>query len=940
MMRAMLTLVAPFAVLALPGVPGMAETIPTELRCEYLTHPLAVQTAQPRLSWVVTSTQRGMMQSAYQILAAGSEDRLEPGRADLWDSGQVASDATNQIAYAGQPLPSRQQVYWKVRVWDATGTPSAWSKPATWRMGLLAPADWKAQWVGKHEAPPADEPLAALPATMLRKDFELAAPPRRAIAYASALGLYELHLNGRRVGEQLLAPEWTNYHKRVQYQAYDVTDLLQKGKNAVGACLGDGWYAGRLGISHIVENGPVRGHYGRHPRLLVQIEIEHADGRIETIGSDATWRATTAGPIRKACILDGEVYDARMEQPGWDRTGFDDSTWQPVSVAGEVRAALVAQANEPIRVTEELRAVAINEPTPGVFVVDFGQNLAGWCRLQVEGPAGTTVTLRHAEVLEPDGNIYTDNLRMKVLGGELGARQTDQYTLRGDGVEHFEPRFTYHGFRYVELTGLPGRPTPDTLVARAFHSAAPITSAFECSSPMLAKLMRNIVWTQRDNMHSIPTDCPQRDERLGWTGDIVAFAQTACFNMDMAAFLNKWLYDLRDDQADDGRYPDFAPHPFGPNERFSGVPAWGDAGVIVPWTVYINYGDRRLIEKHYESAKRWVEYVRSQSPEGLWTGSRGNDYGDWLNGDTLILEGYPKTGAQVPKDAFATAFHAYTAELLSRMAALLDRREDAQRYAELARQVREAFNRAYVAPDGRIQGNTPAGYALALDFNLLPAEHHEAAVRYMIEGIEAYKGHISTGFHTTVKLMLALTRGGRNDVAYRLINNRTIPSWGYTIDQGGTTIWERWDGYAEGRGYQDPGMNSFCHYAIGAVGEWMYRVILGIAPDEETLAYKHFLIEPRPGGGLSWARGYYDSIRGRIVSQWQIEGGSITLGVHIPANTSATVRVPTSDPASVTEGGQPASQADGVTLLRADEEAAVYKVGSGTYTFVAKYADR
>ncbi|NLX24163.1 MAG: family 78 glycoside hydrolase catalytic domain [Phycisphaerae bacterium] len=940
MMKAMLILVASVAVLAQSGVPGMAETIPTELRCEYLTNPLAIQASQPRLSWVVTSTQRGMMQSAYQILVSSSEEGLEPGRADLWDSGQVASNATSQIAYAGRPLPSRQQVCWKVRVWDGAGKPSAWSKPATWRMGLLAQSDWKAQWIGRQESPPADQPLPALPATMLRKGFRLADQPRRAIAYASALGLYELSINGRRVGEQLLAPEWTNYHKRVQYQAYDVTSLLQSGENAMGALLADGWYAGRLGISHIVENGPVRGHYGRHPRLLVQLEIEHADGRVETIVSDPSWRATTAGPVRKACILDGEVYDARQEQPGWDRPGFADVSWEAVGVAGEVKAALVAQPNEPIRVTEELRPVAINEPAPGVYVVDFGQNLAGWCRLRVQGPAGATVTLRHAEVLEPDGNIYTDNLRTKVLSGELGARQTDQYTLRGEGIEQYEPRFTYHGFRYVELTGMPKPPTKDTIIARAFHSAPAMVGAFECSSPLLTKLMRNIQWTQRDNMHSIPTDCPQRDERVGWTGDIVAFGQTACLNMDMAAFLNKWLYDLRDDQADDGRYPDFAPHPFDPNARFSGAAAWGDAGVIVPWIVYVNYGDRRLIETHYESAKRWVEYVHSQSPQGLWTGQRGNDYGDWLNGDTLILEGYPKTGAQVPKEAFATAFHAYTTVLLSRMAGVLNRKEDASRYADLARQVREAFNRAYVAPDGRIAGNTPAGYALALDFGLLPPEHHEAAVRYMIEGIDAYKGHISTGFHTTVKLMLALTRGGRNDVAYRLINNRTIPSWGYTIDQGGTTIWERWDGYVEGRGYQDPGMNSFCHYAIGAVGEWMYRVILGIAPDEETLAYKHVLIEPRPGGGLSWARGHYDSIRGRIASEWRVEGGSIAMTVSIPANVSATVRVPTSNPTGVTEGGQPATQAQGVTLLRTDEDAAVYKVGSGTYRFVAEYAQQ
>ena len=913
----------------------MADVTPTRLGCEYLTDPLSVQTPYPRLSWVLESGDRGATQSAYRVLVASSQEILQADKGDLWDSGKVASERSIQVEYAGRPLASGTAAFWKVKAWDGGDRASACSKPATWGMGMLTPSDWKAAWISDPHVPPVDQPLPALPAVMLRRGFILSKPVRRATAYASALGLYELRFNGQRIGDHILAPEWTDYHTRVQYQTYDVTATVRVGDNAIGAHLAAGWYAGRIGISNIVKDGPVRGFYGRHPKLLVQLEIEYEDGSAETIASDAGWKSTTDGPIRRACILDGEVYDARKEQPGWDAPGFDDSAWKPVVVADDVKVQLVAQPNEPIRVTEEIKPIGITEPTPNVYGVDMGQNMAGWCRIRVSGSAGTTVTLRHAEVLEPDGNIYTDNLRMKVHGGELGARQTDQYILRGQGEEVYEPHFTYHGFRYVEITGLHAKPSLDSITGRVFHSAPAMAGTFECSSDLLNRLMRNIVWTHRDNMHSTPTDCPQRDERMGWTGDIVAFAQTACFNMDMAAFFTKWLQDLRDDQADDGRYPDFAPHPYDPNERFSGVPAWGDAGLVVPWRSYVNYGDVRLLEVHYESAKRWVEYVRSQSPEHLWTGNRGHDYGDWLNGNTLILEGWPTEGAEVPKEVLATAFYAHSTGLLSKMAVALGRDEDVKEYAKLADDVKAAFNRAYVKEDGKVEGEAQASYALALDFNLLPDDKRGPAVEHMIAAIDRYKGNISTGFHTTVMLMKELTRAGRDDVAYRLINNRTIPSWGYTIDHGGTTIWERWDGYVEGRGYQNTAMNSFNHYAIGSVGEWMYRSILGINPDEARPGYKHFTIQPRPGGGLTWARGGYDSIHGPIRSEWKIKGGSLTLEVTVPVNTSATVHVPAVAAANVTEGGKPAADADRVEFLRMENGAAIYNVGSGTYRFVS-----
>lgn len=781
----------------------------------------------------------------------------------------------------------------------------------------------------KSHGPSGTEPLTP---PLLRKTFEIndRADVSRATAYVTVLGLYELRMNGQRVGDHVLAPEWTDYHQRVQYQTYDITSLLREGENAVGVMLGDGWYAGRIGLAQIVPDGPPRGIYGRRPRFLMQLEIERADASIERVASDRTWQYTTEGPIRVADLLDGETYDARREMPGWDSPGFDDSLWSKVKVFDAPGTVLVAQPNEPIRITREITPISVKEQRPGTYVFDMGQNMVGWCRLKVRGSRGDTVTLRHAEVLNPDGNIYTANLR--------SAAQTDRYTLRGDGLEIFEPRFTYHGFRYVEVTGLRDLPTLDTLTGCVVRSAAHDVGEFECSSPLLNKLWQNILWTQWANMHSIPTDCPQRDERLGWMGDILAFAQTACFNMDMAAFFTKWIPDLRDAQTADGRYPDFAPHPFEPSVRFSGVPAWGDAGVFVPWCAYQNYGDRRMIEQHFESARRWVDWIHENNADLLWGDKRGNDYGDWLNADTLKLEGWPETGAAMPKQAFATAFSARSTQIVSKMAAVIGREEEAQHYASLADDVRAAFNRAYVDPEGRVAGDTQAGYAIALHFNLLPEELRAAAARYMVDGFKRYDGRISTGFHSTICLMNELTRNGYNREAYRLISNREMPSWGYAIDHGATTIWERWDGYVEGRGFQNPGMNSFAHYALGSVGEWMYRSIVGINPDPEVPAYKHFIIRPQPGGGLTWARGAYHSIHGRIACEWRIDGSTITLELAVPANTSATVFVPTTDPRTVSESGRPLADADDLRLAELKPDAAVCEVAAGRYKFVADWA--
>ena len=764
----------------------------------------------------------------------------------------------------------------------------------------------------------------ALPAAMLRKAFPLEGAIRRATAYVTAQGLYELRINGRRVGDRLLAPEWTSYRHRLQYQTYDVTDLVRDGENVLAAWLGEGWYAGRLMVVG-------RFAYGTVPRFLCQLEIEFADDRRQTLVTDETWRSTLAGPIRAAGLYDGEDYDARREFPGWDRPGFDDRAWPPVRAFDPGSERLVWQPNEPIRVTQEITPMSMTEPKPGAYVFDFGQNLVGWCRVEARGSAGQTVSVRHAEMTNVDGTLYTANLR--------GAPQIDRYTPRVGGWFRFEPRFTYHGFRFVELSGLASAPRLDAVRGRVFHSSAPAAGAFACSDPAINRLWHNILWTQRANLMSTPNDCPQRDERFGWMGDIQAFSQTALFNMDLAAFFTKWTRDIRDDQADDGRFPDFAPHPGNPNAQFSGAPAWADAGVIVPWRVYENYADTRLLAEHFAAACRWVDAVHRLNPDLVWAHGRNNDYNDWLNGDWIKQADWPTKGASVPNDLFATAFFAHSTELVSKMARVLGREAEARRYADLAAQIKAAFNRAFVQADGRIRGDTQGGYALALAFDLLPAELRPAATRQVVEAIHRYRDHLSTGIQTTHRLMLELPRQGQTDLAWQLLTNRTFPSWRYMIDNGATTIWERWDGFVKGRGFQDPGMNSFNHWALGAVGEWLWRNVAGINPDDSAPGYRHFVIAPRPGGGVTWARARYDSIRGTIAVEWQIEEGSIALNVRVPANTTASIRVPTRAPSEVREGKELAARATGVRFVSADADAATFEVLAGHYEFTAPYSN-
>ena len=644
------------------------------------------------------------------------------------------------------------------------------------------------------------------PTTMLRKEFDLNGPIRRAVVSVTGLGMYELRVNGRRVSERLLAPEWTRYQDRIQYQTYDVTGLLQPGFNAVGAQVNAGWWTGPLGIESIV----------RHPQfcLLLRLDVELADGSVRTVVSDSSWQATSAGPIRRSGIYFGETYDGTKEMPGWDEPGFEGEQWSPVQVLPypekSENAALVAQCNEPIRVVRELRPVEMTEPRPGVYVFDLGQNMAGWCRLKTDAPAGTKITVRHAEVLDEDGMLYTENLR--------GAAQVNEYTWPG-GYRELEPHFTYHGFRYVEVTGLTHRPGEAAILGRAFHSSAPDTGTFSCSNDLINGIMHCIEWVQRGNIHSAPTDCPQRTERMGFTGDILAFSQTAIFNMDMAGFFTKWIPDLRDAQLENGQFPILAPHRADlewlrwTNGEFA--PAWSDAGVIIPWRVYCNYADVRMLRQQYEAAKRWVEFIHTRNPDNIWRNDRGGDCGDHCNCNHVELAGYPRDGNAISREIFATAFYAHSTMTLGKMASVLGFLVDTDAYGKLFHAIKTAFNEEYVDSDGRIQGDTQAGYALSLHFDLLDEPLRSRAVEYLMEAIGRYNGHLSTGIHTSHLAMLELSENGHHDEAGRLINLRTVPSWGHMVEAGATTIWEKWDGYVPGRGFSHPVMNSFNHWAFG-----------------------------------------------------------------------------------------------------------------------------
>jgi len=884
------------------------------LRVEYLTNPIGIDVVQPRLSWRIASARRNTMQAAYQLQVGTSEAILARGANLLWDSGRVTSDASVFVDYAGPPGTSRTRYYWRVRVWDASGRASPWSRPSFWETGLLQPGDWTAQWIGP---PPTTSDSLPSPSPLLRGSFQVAERVRSARLYVTSLGLYEAYLNGQRVGDQLFTPGWTSYRRRLQYQTYDVTQLVRPGANVVGAMLGDGWYRGQLGFFG------QRNLYGPRLGLRAQLEIRYESGRTERIVSDMGWK-TTPGPVLASDIYGGETYDARRELIGWTSAPFDDQGWAAVALVDPPPATLVATLSPPVRRVRELRPASIRRAPSGEMLFDLGQNFTGWARLTVTGPAGTTVTMRFGEVLDKGGNLYTANLR--------AAAQTDRYTLSGKSREVYEPHFTFHGFRYVAVAGLPSQPDSTTITGIAVSSDLTQTGSLVTSDSLLNQLQRNIVWGQRSNFLDVPTDCPQRDERLGWTGDAQVFARTAAYNMDVNGFFAKWLGDVAADQDPSGSVPWVIPNPLGGDSvRFAGTAGWSDVAVIIPWTMYLTYGDRRLLERQYPSMRAWVDYARRRAgPDLIWT--PGWQFGDWL---ALHSDDPSYPGATTGTDLIATAFLAHSTDLVSRTAAVLGRRNDADSYQARFQALRDAFNREFVSTTGRVGENTQTAYALAIAFDLLPDSLIAAAAGRLARDVEARDHHLTTGFLGTPYLLHVLGATGHLGAAFALLTQRTYPSWLYPITRGATTMWERWDGIRPDSSFEDPGMNSFNHYAFGAVGDWMYQNIGGIDLDAAAPGYRHARIAPRPGAGLTSANASIETGYGKLSTAWKLEGQRFVLDVTVPANTSAEITMWDARLDDVREGGVSLTARDGIRAAHQRGNDVVVDVGSGNYSFAA-----
>ncbi len=893
----------------LPALAFPQSLIVQSLTCEHRANPLGIDVQRPRLSWQLQSEERGVMQAAYQLRVASDPKSLEKGRGLIWDSGNTPSSQSLYIPYGGPSLEAGQRYYWQVRAWDEQGRASAWSSPAWWEMGLGGPEGWQARWI---TVPWEEDKSVSQPAPLLRRTFRLEKEVARARAYITSRGLYLAYLNGDKIGDQVFTPGWTSYKERLQYQAYDITGQLKRGENAIGLILGDGWYRGRIGwISQ-------RNHYGSELALLLQIEVEYADGSKETITSDEEWRAAT-GPILESDIYDGEVYDARKEQPGWAVPGFDAAGWQPVKLADYPKDNIIAGAGVPVREIQEIQPREIFTTPKGEQVVDFGQNLTGWVRLRLQGPAGHTVKVYHAEVLDKEGNFYTANLR--------AAKARLEYTLKGGREEVYEPHFTFMGFRYVKVENWPGELTPRSITAVVIHSDMEKAGSFECSDPFINQLQHNIQWGQKGNFLDVPTDCPQRDERLGWTGDAQAFSRTAAFNYDVAAFFLKWLGDLAADQREDGAVPFVIPQVLKKSDVAS--TGWADAATIIPWNLYLAYGDERFLEQQYESMKAWVGYMEAQAGDSyLW--NTGFHFGDWL----FYRPDDDNDGRSAVTDKYliAQCFFANSTDILRKSAAVLGKQEEEQYYANLLGNIKKAFLQEYMTPNGRLVSGTQTAYVLALAFDMLPEGLREQAAERLAENVRRY-GHITTGFLGTPHICHVLSEYGYTNLAYKLLFRKQYPSWLYPVTMGATTIWERWDGIKPDSTFQNVGMNSFNHYAYGAIGDWLYRRVAGIAIGPANPGYKHIIIQPEPTDSLTFARAVHESPYGTVRSGWERKDGKLKVEVAIPPNTQATVRLPGAELAGVRLDGGLLRGGDGVLEVRQDGGDVVVEVGSGAYIF-------
>lgn len=901
-----------------------ASLLPENPKCEYRVNPLGVDASKPRLSWTLAAKERGAMQAGYQILVATSIEKLAKGKADLWDTGKVESKESLHIVYVGKPLVSRQRAYWKVRVWDEAGNLTDYTKPAWWEMGLLSQADWKASWISRKpgDPVPAEKLFEEHPAPLLRKEFAVDKKIARARLYVSGLGYYEMRLNGQHVGDHVLDPGLTSYAKRVLYSTYDVTSQIHRGKNAMGAMLGNGWFNplplkmwGKINIRESMAIG--------EPRLIAQLVLEFADGSTQIIGTDETWKAGDA-PILRNSIYLGEYYDARREQKGWDAAGFDDSGWKNAVLAEGTLGELRAQDAPPIRVTRTVKAVKVTEPKPGVFIFDLGQNFAGWARLKVKGEAGTRVKMRYGELLYKNGmlNAMTSvcgqikrggpDYRYDGVGLPQTAFQLDEYTLKGGAEEIFTPHFTFHGFRYVEVTGFPGKPALDAVEGLRLNSDVEPIGEFSCSNEMFNRIQQMVLWSELSNLFSVESDCPHR-EKFGYGGDIVAASEMAMFNFDMSRFYAKVVDDFSDAARANGGFTETAPFVGISDAGLGdgvGPIGWGTAHPLLQRQLYQYYGDRRVIEENFERTGRWLGLLNEKAQ------------------DFILDNGISDHESLVPKPraVTGTAFYYFNARMRAEMASILGKSAEADSASALAEKIKTAFNEKFLQREsGKYDSGTQCCQAVALYMGLVPTEMKVKAIDMLVSDIQAHQGHLTTGIFGTKYMLDALTEAGRVDVAYNMVNQRDFPGWGHMLANGATTLWEHWE-------FSD---NTFSHNhpMFGSVSEWFYKGLAGINPAPNAIGFDNILIRPQTVNGLDWVKASYNSVRGKIVSEWKRENGKLMVKIIIPANVSARISIPADDFDSVFESGQKASNAKGVKYLGKEGKAVLLVVKPGAYEF-------
>jgi alpha-L-rhamnosidase len=848
----------------LPAGEASAQVKLQNVLIENRSNPMGLDTRQPRFSWQLVSDKKNVMQSAYEIKVT------DENKKQVWTSGKVNSDQSVFVPYGGPALASGTKYTVSVKIWDNNSKASNASE-GWWQTALFNKSDWKAKWIMSS----LPEDTTFQPSPLFRKEFNSTKKVVLATAYITAQGLYEAHINGKRVGDSYLTPGWTSYNKRLQYQQYDVTSLLTSGANTVGIALGSGWYRGFIGF-------PQGQHdvYGKTIAALFQLNIRYSDGTTETVVSDESWKCST-GSVTSSEIYHGESIDNRKEA----------TKWSDVKIKENNDVNLIATYNEPVKRHETFKVVKVITTPKGENVLDFGQNLVGFVQVKATGKAGDKISIYHAEVLDKEGNFYTENLRP--------AKQKNEYTLKGGSEETFEPHFTFQGFRYVKVEGYPGTLKPENFTAVALYSDMKLTGSFTSSNQLINQLQHNIQWGQRGNFLDVPTDCPQRDERLGWTGDAQAFARTASFNFGVNDFFSKWLKDVALDQIN-GSVPFVVPNVMG--DDAAGSAGWADAATIIPWTMYTAYGDQRVLEDQYESMKQWVGFIESRSTGNLW--NKGFHFGDWLF--YRPFDDNDGRSAVTDKYLIAQCFYANSVDIVLKTATVLKKSDDIAKYSALLKNVKDAFLKEYVTPNGRLVSGTQTAYVLALNFDMLPEPLRAPTAELLVDNIKSYDSHLTTGFLGTPYLCHVLSRFGYSDVAYTLLLQESYPSWLYPVKMGATTIWERWDGIRPDGSFQTPGMNSFNHYAYGAIGDWMYRVVTGIDTKADAPGYKQITIKPTIDPRLTSASSEYQTYYGKVKSSWKIENGKVQLDVEIPANTKATVTVP---------GGQ------------------TVEVGSGVYSF-------